>query len=695
MMERLNILNKFVNQKIVRKITTNVTCQGYDVTLCDYSCAYKVDDSIYIKHYELWEALPRGCCFIEIKKSNKVYYSGFLNGLRKFGYKEDTHFKLNDKNEYSVYTEKENGECFHITAVVIDDIIFWIGGSKNVHICITDYNQDIKNYTKDRFTFSNKFMKMFLKDNLEKFAHFLFNNSFTACAEICSLDNQHLVDYQSDCIKFFALVPKYTDTTLCVNPIIAKEYFSNLGLSSVDVSNDDLSEFYKYKENSEGAVVYICENNNVVFVYKWKNDNYVFRRAIREQMRKKASNKSIENRINNLHFTHENKDLLLEYYLQFNAWLRIKELKNEIVWNDIFSNWVSLEKEFNLIPDKHIFISEFKCNMCVLILVSPFPGLGKSTIANVLKNYYNKNNHYYKSVSVVNQDDIGNRKLFLKKLNKEYDIYSRKLLIVDKTNATVANRNDYNFMENITWVVFQNQGSISELKDIARSRIISRNKNHNTLTSENKNLDKILDGFENRWEPLKENNVIYINPLDNIDVSIKKLICKIEEPMILECIDYVKECEKNFNVNKKSFKVNKKCKTKYWSLEIDESIIIELIDKEPQLKKIIHENKDIILLNTFHVTLFYFNEYNQEIDDYWKNFESKHCSIFITGIGFDENAIALTVSLLNKDTKFLKPNLHITLGTLDYVSPVYSNCLDTKIHYEHFYEIDGIIKRNF
>jgi hypothetical protein len=169
------------------------------------------------------------------------------------------------------------------------------------------------------------------------------------------------VKYEKDSLRFFALTSTKQTGLTHINPLEAYNLFKSFGLDVVnrieiaDVSDVnklyELNDSFQTEENSEGAVVYCAnENGNIVWMYKHKNNDYVFRRAIREKMRAKAPISRIIDRIDNLHFIHPQKDELLAYYIRFYAWIMTTDLG--ITWDEVFSQWCTLEERFAQVSDE-------------------------------------------------------------------------------------------------------------------------------------------------------------------------------------------------------------------------------------------------------------------------------------------------------------------------------------------------------
>ncbi|KAI3642174.1 hypothetical protein MP228_011729 [Amoeboaphelidium protococcarum] len=172
------------------------------------------DDSLYARSRQLWETLPQGCSQVYDSASGRLV--GTVQGLRKFGY-----YQERDAVPYgdyacadSVYAIiKENGENAQVSAFQHDGILYWVAGSKNVHIIFrTATDLDHEQYQEQRYAFALPIARWICGNAPAKFQKWLADNKFTACGEALFQESRHLVDYGDveDQIRFFAVTQSVT-----------------------------------------------------------------------------------------------------------------------------------------------------------------------------------------------------------------------------------------------------------------------------------------------------------------------------------------------------------------------------------------------------------------------------------------------------------------------------------------------------
>ncbi|KPI87497.1 hypothetical protein ABL78_3408 [Leptomonas seymouri] len=209
-----------------------------------------MDDMIYKKHRDVWEYLPRGNARVYVKQTpcDPYVLVGAVNGLRKFGY-NDSDYGYPDAVKTVVAVEKENGECGHLSAVLLPSGAaevsaraedgancsnrFWIVGSKNVHVVldyhISDACLEYYNALGRRYSYAIKIARLWKQmlageasttdtavgasvgkrltaEQALTFHEALHSRQWTSCFEAIFSDSQHLVDYGgSNELRFYAL----------------------------------------------------------------------------------------------------------------------------------------------------------------------------------------------------------------------------------------------------------------------------------------------------------------------------------------------------------------------------------------------------------------------------------------------------------------------------------------------------------
>src|SRR5947207_4330861 len=353
---------KLADENKVELIMRQTKINNVTFTLIDAKLPRFKEESLY-EDKRIHYLVPRGLCFVFANNE----YVHKLYGHPKFGNEGDFKHGYNNKLiVQKVFHRKENGECAHLSSFRYKNQLYLLLGSKNVHAVFRPNNiaEDVKLYTEARYDFATKITTCFnniygqnIAKQINIVADYIANAQNTFCFEACLLDSQHLVKYDADTLLFFGITGSmYCDNgSLCMNPLEDDNFFKKFNLKTVSETITTRSGFLQEDEqkiasiiengeNSEGAVVNCLDKNGkVIYVYKHKNFTYVFMRAVREQMRKKASVQSILNRIKNLHIKHPQETELTKQLLQFNAYFRSQSLENQ---ETFFSQWVTWEEKF-------------------------------------------------------------------------------------------------------------------------------------------------------------------------------------------------------------------------------------------------------------------------------------------------------------------------------------------------------------
>jgi len=370
----LQTLAEIVGRKL-RRSHEHISIEGVNFTAIDHKFAFGLNEDKEYTNDEFRFLLPRGLC--------AIYVGGelitILAGHPKFGY--EGNYPVQKPASKWVYTRKENGECAHFSAFLLDGKGYFVIGSKNVHLIVRweNFIEDLASavYAADRYLFAKKIAKVFYDEHNAIFEHvfdFMIKNEVTLCAESIFMDNPHMVDYQDlkrDELRFFAIthVRETADSpiTWC-NPIIAKHHFEALGLKTVceirEISTPEELESVKdliaREENSEGGVITcLDEDGKSFYAFKHKNDQYVIFRLVREKIcevikaiKEKKSHRVIarleageglEGRVQNLHINPENLGELLDVEFQFFGYCMAhkQELEDEETFRSNYIFWRS------------------------------------------------------------------------------------------------------------------------------------------------------------------------------------------------------------------------------------------------------------------------------------------------------------------------------------------------------------------
>jgi adenylate kinase family enzyme len=524
---------------------------------------YKEDELYYDANIRL--LVPRGLCYIFVNDQ----HVHTLYGHPKFGnygdYTSGTHDMESILSCARVFRRKENGECAHWSAFKHNEIIYEVYGSKNVHIVIRfgKFSEDIELYKDERYMFATKMAKEINRLYGKKSIEYFLDTGYTFCAEACFPDSQHIVNYGNVEILFFAVTGKrdnLADSIVKVSPLIVDELFRSYDIKSVTETiiiedKSKLAETEKYfetQDNSEGAVVScVDEKYNVIYVYKHKNYNYIFIRALREQMRKNSPTTRIIRRFEDLHIKHPSYDVMVNWALHFNAWYRTLNEKDKI---GFFDQFVTNMNKFNLLIDvvKEEILMNFNKiekdigTLYVIIFVA-IPGSGKSFLARALKTILET---YGQKVVHLEQDMFFSKG---KNAGKEYDNAIKKsmnesdinYLILTKSNHSTAVRNKtYEILSKCnknterTYVVMTaDEGDMKKTFEICTRRILERGFAHASLFGKNESeLKSILGGiFIKQWQPLTDDEMSY--NIVNIDIEDDKYT------IIKSCIEQLQKHE--------------------------------------------------------------------------------------------------------------------------------------------------------
>jgi hypothetical protein len=318
-------------------ITRNVTRFGFRIA--DTTPNTRPDDDAF-KVPGVALAVPRGLCCIYDNVTNQPVC--IVRGVRKFGYKADSAALgwVGWSDDCSVnrwiFTEKENGCCFHLSAFIHAGEFYWVIGSKNVHMIFSTRDQ-VSAYTEVRYGVASVLAYQWL-DMVDKMApaqvddikSWILTNSLTLVGESIRKSDQHIVAYDEtvgDTIRFFNAISSPIHDTMWVDDVSAfiphashinggmfgsftdiMATFDRFGLPRVEffvaasnVEKEALAHRFAAKINSEGAVVYVVNDaGHVTGMFKHKNHVYIVLRRMREQMRNNAALQVAMRAVNNL-----------------------------------------------------------------------------------------------------------------------------------------------------------------------------------------------------------------------------------------------------------------------------------------------------------------------------------------------------------------------------------------------------------
>ncbi|KAI3632449.1 hypothetical protein MIR68_009555 [Amoeboaphelidium protococcarum] len=512
------------------------------------------DDSLYAKSRQLWELLPRGCSQIFDTLTGRQV--GTVQGLRKFGYYNDR-----DSAPYGDYRAadsicamiKENGENAQVSAFEHDGILYWVAGSKNVHIIFrTADDLSHEQYHDQRYAFALPIARWVCVNAPTNFQRWLADNKYTACGEALFKDSRHLVDYGKveDHIRFFAVTQsvsvdlnKFGLTALSpqqFSKIFSEKFGLKIAQSYRVISCNDpdlvkqLMIDIASLQNCEGCVLYwtrhtgaLLNSSNqeyeeqVVYMCKVKSVSYALERCIRQATFRQLDEAKVRQSVLSTAAKLEPEcgqeaiDLWmnqrLELMIKFSQWLIQSKQIDEHNRDVIQPKWLELQNTFmeldlkagqQYVTQTEKLLNERQQgsdhNKPVVSALRGLPLSGKSTVARalfvILKRLGN-------SVVWINQDELGNKKRYINAVKHAYLQSSVKYVILDKTNRAaehlldivdICGRIDYLF----TFVHPQDQpdedGAGQNAIKLCQSRFSHRQDGHRSISRDD-DIDKILN----------------------------------------------------------------------------------------------------------------------------------------------------------------------------------------------------------
>ncbi|KNC86187.1 hypothetical protein SARC_01664 [Sphaeroforma arctica JP610] len=560
-----------------------------------------------------------------------------LRGLQKFGEEKDVsaYFLKGAAAEVTdlVFMEKANGENAKISAVTVDGVLVWMVASKNVTLIATDCNfeADIEHeiYKNLRFTYTLKIARQWYTQlrrmsaqQKEQLVLYLCTHMATLVGEVFLSDSQHIVDMsymdRSEAegqsvrrLQFYVIVdvrPESEGLLSVQSPVAGLELLQQWGLGVVPhvtqcaVSDKAaVEEAYnsaRYRENSEGAVVYgvssTAQNGGkTTFIYKYKNTWYVYWRAVRELMRARAPLSRLRKRLSSeMYLPHPNIDAFVQEASEFYAYCRYRvEVEKSSTWEKVFAFWYDCMNSFKSASAEHIATAlrwletEMPIGKPQLqVAMMGIPGTGKSTQARALSTLL--------ALPWVNQDELN------MKASRYHsaltDTTQRKVpqgVIADKChhNFNVRNgmRRALKSIMSLVYIVFLHPDdldspNIDHTLAVARERIEKREFGHRTLF-EGPILNQAFARFESEWTPLSQQErneavaVINVSILLNPTEACKLILTELANAQLLErdipddsevasALAQAKEFEAKLN--------DQNCEhttTLTWSLQISES----------------------------------------------------------------------------------------------------------------------------
>jgi hypothetical protein len=565
----------------LKSAVVNIPEHNLTIELTDHQCKKQPDDRVYKKSKDLWKELPRGCCDVVIKESDKkdgtagaILGTYQLRGLPKFGYEEDIPYYSfehteSDVHEYVLQT-KENGECFHVMPIqLVDGRWVVVFGSKNVHaawvfnnpidVLDTQWLSKIRqvHYSGQRYGYAFMLMEQFVQD-LRRIAQsgkkvssdaidrmFRWWRGRTAAAEACDTKRaEHLVTYDEPSLCWFSLRdPLDRDSFLMAHPFSLRRDFEMLGLKvpqeCVVVKADDEKNLqavvnrFSTMDNSEGCVrCAVTTDGRTLYMVKDKNVKYVRHRAVREKVKQGASTAELVQRLLRLHVPYDAE--FKNWAVRFNAWVQWSIWSGALQKKEVDEHYMGVRQAYDdaCVEDQTVgdrilqWWNQKITDKVVILVASPCQGSGKTklatTLAIMLRSHGSHGSH---GSQRVNQDDCqGNRRLFMKTLKAAYEDPDVRYIIVDKWNNSQNRRDALRTCPKASHVLvtLEHKDGPEALVNLCTSRIMNeRKEKHPSLKASlgEQKIRGILTQFASRWDAPDENEYDEYDTVMDLDVT--------------------------------------------------------------------------------------------------------------------------------------------------------------------------------
>jgi hypothetical protein len=293
-----------------------------------------VDDDVYDAFPLVRKYAPRGSCILQLNSPENQTSKIVVFALKKFtggpgddddlataleeeaehadkNLEDDTqrarqrweHYFVENPNraQYIIRTSKENGEAAHLGQFRYLGEIYYIFGSKNVHLILKNPS-DIEKYHEARFLTATMIAKAMIDrvmnnndTNMQKFMDYMEEKDVCACFEFLNVDYQHVevFDFEKSKYRFITFTSNKNLQQLCTDSfedsvkiardagfetIVVTKYPAN---QQNQIYDDIRSEYGK-----EGSVLYYFNDaDKCIGMMKKKSVWYVVVRAIREKIR--------------------------------------------------------------------------------------------------------------------------------------------------------------------------------------------------------------------------------------------------------------------------------------------------------------------------------------------------------------------------------------------------------------------------
>eukprot|EP00124_Ichthyophonus_hoferi_P005117 Ihof_evm2s671 gene=Ihof_evmTU2s671 len=687
------------SKSIIRQTSTTVThLKGIDkIVLEDCQInAQGADDQMFKKNKGLPQAQPRGLTFIHVK--HKLHH--VMRGLQKFGDQEDIEgYNLPnawEKVTHLVFTEKANGENAKVAACRINGRLVWVIASKNVSMAVSDANfkQDLthRSYDESRFHITRKIGMEWYSiishlDPVKRaaLADYLVDNMVTLVGESFFSDSQHIVDMSClqeqekqglwiQRLQFYVMTDPRPEEEGLTHLTVLKglELMAEWGLNIVpNVTKVALhspeqareEESARSRVNSEGAVVYgLDKEGTVVCVYKYKNIQYVYWRAVREQMRNHATLPRLRARLESVYLEHSDLEGFIKEATEFYSWCQYEAtVSKAFPFEKVFAAWYDRFNIFKTVPaavrSRAVDWMNGAVRHNLHIAFMAIPGMGKSTLARALSELLD--------IPWVNQDELGGAKGYHGAIKKITNDKACRGIICDKSHHDLKVRRSMidarARLMTMVYIVIKHPDdegdSLTNTLKLSRERIVKREFGHLSLFKGNK-LDPALSQFEHTWRTLTPEErkevtlVVEVNALRTPDQQLEYILTKLKEDGLLTMeIPSAKERELALSKSR-LYEENLNKKNKLQATTLLFEVVLDSQSQE-RLKAVIKDKLQPVCptltpKTEFHMTLLFLSDNptqaQRSLDTELKGLLEQTCEMVTTKIAYNDRIAGLVVS---------------------------------------------------
>lgn len=331
---------------------------------------------------------------------------------------------------------------------------------------------------------------------------------------------------------------------LAVDPLTAFALLSSWGLTcpeahvvGVNMGRAQAERMFEERENSEGAVVYVLGGGEggrrTLGIYKHKNHQYILLRAVREQMRNRATPAAFRDRMRRLPMAVGEEDLARMQ--RFYDWAR--ETQSER-WQQMLDAFLTAYHAFLAADDGHSAVTgqaEAKADDALgrphklLVILVGLPGAGKTTLGRALVESLTASGS---RAAYIDQDQFGpgGCKAYTTALRGLMDPSSDvDVVVAGKCHVTRQQRR-------LTMDAAAGGGALFDavvvtlLRGLTAeqhvARIVQRGKQHATLTYDDSDADasaqavrSVVEGFERSVEVVGEEEREGLRAVIELDVA--------------------------------------------------------------------------------------------------------------------------------------------------------------------------------